>query len=484
MFETSFRLATKAILLNIILPLIPGILTLRICFWKKFEGTLLYLLSRFVGVGVVAFSLFNLQFIHLGIGVAEYFIILWVLILIFIGKLLIQKEEIKEYSKTLIIKNNTSEIKQSFKSLSKIEKIFTIVIAIFALWFVSVNFIKNVNFPTYGDDSFTNRNGTAYNIYQDDGVKIFGDKSEILWRGARLWYPVYIPTYKATISEFLGWFNDIYINLWQRLVFIWLLLFVWKTSFDRTKNIFHSLLPIGLIISLPLVFFHAGEGYMELGSAMYSILTIRALSAFLETKDYSYISLGLLFGFILSYIKNDGFVVYLPAILLTFIGVLLIEKRLKKDLIWFAKSGINIVLSGLYFLFFFVPFLAIKSYYNLWFNQASGAESGAGISTKIHREIFSVFGSIFTKIDNYNVVLIILLIGIWIIIKKWKWLPWSDKFLAYAPLMIFVVLILVFLLTENYLFALDQTTINRVFTVAFIIFFSFSWYLLAKRWDD
>jgi hypothetical protein len=45
---------------------------------------------------------------------------------------------------------------------------------------------------------------------------------------------------------------------------------------------------------------------MELPCAVYSILTIWAFWKFLEEKEYTYISLALLVGFMLSNIKNDG----------------------------------------------------------------------------------------------------------------------------------------------------------------------------------
>jgi hypothetical protein len=48
--------------------------------------------------------------------------------------------------------------------------------------------------------------------------------------------------------------------------------------------------------------------------------------------------------------------------------------------------------------------------------------------------------------------------------------------LSWFPVIQFLVLIgiflAVFLFTENYKFVLDQTTVNRVFTMAIIVFFS------------
>lgn len=483
MFESSFLLWLKTLLVNIILPLIPGILFIWICFGKKLSGMLLYILSWFVGVGVVAFSLFNLQFFHFGIGIGEYLFVLWLLAALFIGKILYKRLSFKQYFSTLRIKNIFSDIQHSFRQLSKVERIFTMIVSIFWLSFLIVTFIQTTYFPTYADDSFGNWNRPTYNIYYDGWIKIFWDESEILGRW-RLGYPVYVPLYKALLSDVVGGFDDIYINMWQRLVFLWILMFIFIVTFSTTKNIFYSVLPIGLVLALPLVFFHAGEWYMELASATYSLLTIWAFWKFLEDKNYEYISLWLLLWFMLSYIKNDGFVVYLPGILIALVVILLSSKTLVATLKWFFKNTYNLLLSGFFFVFFFLPFLIIKNYYHLGFNQAAWIESWVGISSTIHREIFKVFPWIFMKMDNYNVVLILILCIFWWAIFKRKQLSWASKFLLYAPLAIFLVLLLVFLLTDNYRFVMDQTTVNRVFTIAFILLFSFIWLLLGKKWQD
>ncbi len=483
MFEASFLLWLKHLFIHIIIPLIPGILFLWIFFGKKFNGILLYILSRFVWVGVIAFSMFNLQFIYFGIGTGEYLIIVGLLFAIFVGKILYKKLSFKDYFTTLKIKNIIPDIKRSFDHVSKIEKIFTLIIALLVLVFLTITFIRSTHFPTYADDSFGNRNRPAYNIYMDGGVKLFGDKTEILWRG-RLGYPIYIPIYKATISHIAGGFDDIYINMRQWLVFFGMLLFVFTITFAKTKNIFYSLLPIWLIVSLPLVFFHVGEWYMELPCAVYSILTIWALGKFLEEKEYSYFSLALLLGFMLSYVKNDGFIVYFPWILVAFLIILLSQKILKKTFRDFFRDKYTIWIFLFFFFFFFLPFFFLKNYYHLWFNQAAWVESWAGISTSVHREIFKVFPGIFMKMDNFNIVLILLFLFVIFIARKRKFMKQSTKILFYAPLGIFLILLLVFLLTENYRFALDQTTINRVFTVVFIVFFAFSWYVLADKWCD
>jgi hypothetical protein len=107
-----------------------------------------------------------------------------------------------------------------------------------------------------------------------------------------------------------------------------LFLFVFTITFTKTKNIFYSVLPVGLLCCLPLLYFHAVEGYMELPCAVYSVLSIWAFWKFLEERDYSYISLALLLGFILSHIKNDGLMGYFAGIGIAFLIILVATKHL------------------------------------------------------------------------------------------------------------------------------------------------------------
>ena len=479
MFETSFLLFIKYFLLNIVIPLIPWLLFLWIFYGKKFRGILLYLLSRFIWVWIVAFTLLNFQFIHFGIWVQEYFVILLILLIALFWKIYFKKESFKEYTDTLKFKNTLQNIKESLNNLSLGEKVFSVIISVFSLYFIIITWIFNFNLPTYADDSFWNRDKPAYNIYNDGWIKLFWDETEILWRW-RLWYPIHVPAYKALISDLAWWINDIYFNTWQRLTFIFWLLFIFSITFDKTKNIFKSILPVWLICSLPLVFFHSFEWYMELPSIIYCIICVRFFYQYLENKDFSNISLWLLFWFILSYIKNDWFVVYFPWLLLAFFVILCLKKELSTTIKWLFYDKNNLFKTIWYFTYFFIPFLIVKIIHWLWFNQAAWTDSWIWLSNSIHREIFSQFPSIFFRMDNYNLIfIIVLLILIAFVTKKQR--KENKSIFIYSSLAIFLILIAVFLFTDNYRFVMDQTTVNRVFTTSFILLLWFSWFLLSDK---
>lgn len=479
MFETSVWLLLKYLILNILVPFFPWLFFMWIFYGKKFEWILLYILSWFVWVWVVAFSLINIQFIHFWIWILEYFIILWLLLAIFVWKVYIKKESIGEYVNTLKIKSIILSIKKSFLSLTLVEKIFTIIISIYSIYFVSISWIFNFNLPTYWLDSFWNRNEAAYNIYMDWWVKLFGDEAEILWRW-RIWYPIQIPWYKVLISKLGWWLNDVYFNTWQWLVFLFWLLFIFSETFKKTKNIFKSVLPIWLLVSLPLVFLHSFEGYMDLPLIFYCIITAWLFYQYLETKDFDYISLWLLFWFIVSNIKNDWFIVFFPWILIAFFVVLCLTKKLKFTVGWLFKDKNNLRKSILYFVYFLLPFLVVRFVNWLWFNQAAYLKSWIWWSDKIHREIFSYFKLIFYDMDNYNLILVMLfLVIISLFTKKMK--NNNDVLFLYAWLFMFLILIAVFLFTLDFKYLETQATVNRVFTLCFVMVLAFVWFLFDEN---
>lgn len=62
------------------------------------------------------------------------------------------------------------------------------------------------------------------------------------------------------------------------------------------------------------------------------------------------------------------------------------------------------------------------------------------------------------------------IVALVVFLWKWKKKGRESRFLFLIPLVMFAVITAVFLFTENYQWVLDQTTVNRVFTVIFIIF--------------
>ena len=123
MFETSVRLFVVHFMSNIFIPLIPWILFLWIFRWTRHQWSLLYLLWWFVWVGIVAFSLFNMQFLYYGVGIWEYLFIIFIEVVLLIAKTVWKKESMVKYFSTLIINPISYRTYQtSYTSSSRIQK--------------------------------------------------------------------------------------------------------------------------------------------------------------------------------------------------------------------------------------------------------------------------------------------------------------------------------------------------------------------------
>gem|GEM_PF-3396859 len=89
---------------------------------------------------------------------------------------------------------------------------------------------------------------------------------------------------------------------------------------------------------------------------------------------------------------------------------------------------------------------------------------------------------IFFNENNYNLILILFILVTYLVFKNLKSYIKSKMFFLYLSfLCIFSIFFIVFLFTSNYTFMMDQTTVNRVFTMCFIILCSFSSLLITNE---
>lgn len=468
MFSTSLGLLFAHLGAYVILPLIPGILATWILTANRFRSWLFYTLSWLLGVGVLSYGLFLLQFVRFGVDRIAYAILVIFLLIILLIKLYATKLSWKKLIHTLA----WGFAIRWWKWRSTLHKVVSVLLVLFVLAFLCVTFCYVTHLPSYGDDAFGNWHLPVMNILYDGGVKIFGATNEILGRG-RLGYPIMIPTLQAFIAHVVGGYNDIYINMLQWLLVAVFTLFLWTYIYQKKHNLLHALLAPSLILSLPLLFLHTTQGYLDLPSAIYTSLAVIAFYEWLQNDGLNAdLILGIALLSIASYIKNDGFVVYMAGTLIALVIYFLIHRKSATEkLKVFKKPALWIMLIAI-ILFFIAPFTFLKSYYHLGFNQAAGTDAGLGISGGIHWEIFPAIWKAIWTMNNYSVApLLFFMMLVWMLTHR-KHMKKQQSFLALAPLVILAIFIAVFLVTDNYKFVLDQTTVNRVFTMVLVIFFS------------
>jgi hypothetical protein len=304
-----------------------------------------------------------------------------------------------------------SWVKELFATLPSIEKRLIIIWWLFVGRFFINSFIHTINFPTYADDSFGNRNRQAINIYYDEKINVVWEKEALLWKGWAIGYPIHIATYKAIVADFMGWWHDNYMKLFQWFWLLFIIIFSIIITFEKTKNLLYSIIPGILICGLPLVFWHSIDAYQELSSVYFTVIAIRLLYEYLEKKQIPFIVLATFVLRTLSYIKNDWFVIYMPSVVIWFLSIILLQWRFNELIKEFFADKSALALTIGWIILMLVPFIGVKLYHWLWFNPTQTASTWS--TSSIHREIFSQFKSMFLIENNYNIALVfVVLIGI------------------------------------------------------------------------
>lgn len=130
----------------------------------------------------------------------------------------------------------------------------------------------------------------------------------------------------------MGGRHDVYLKLFQRIGLFLLLILSFITTFEKSKHLLTSIIPSVLIAGLPLVFWHSIDGYHELLTTYYTILALRLGYEFVGSKNNGHLVIMTLMLWIACYMKNDGFVIYAPAVLAGFGLVLLLQGNLVNTL--------------------------------------------------------------------------------------------------------------------------------------------------------
>ncbi len=111
-------------------------------------------------------------------------------------------------------------------------------------------------------------------------------------------------------------------------------------------------------------------------SAIYTAIAIIFFYQWLADGSHKHdFILGISFLCMLSYIKNDGFIVYMVGVLIALVIYGLIYREQSREYLQIFKKQSTWLFIIVLVLFFIAPFTFIKSYYNLGFNQAAGADA-------------------------------------------------------------------------------------------------------------
>lgn len=409
--------------------LIPGYFILF--FWKK-EMPFLFRLAFAYGLGnfIIAVQLFLFYFIlQMHISALSLFLIFLMedLVLIFFA-----------FKKGLFI------CSYKFFKLPrgvKLNEIILILLIAIQLIFLFFNAISR---PTINFDSLAAWSFKAKTLYYEKGIDFNPDSAVYLGGGGHINYPWLIPLSQFWLHETLGEYNDLLANFIFFFYFIFIIILLYYFIRKYTSRL-ASLLFAFIFSSMPLIFYHGYNGYADLPLGYYGLIAFVLLFFWMKEKENKNLILSAIFFGIALWVKTEALFFIVSAVLI-FSYYLFFNKIIEGKL----KKILNFLLSVLVVI---LPILFFNFKYNL---GISNVEPGIGF----HSEIFkSLFESLFMS-GNWNVwwviVVVIFILNIKMIIK--------NKELLFGWLFLFIILgefLAVYLFTNDYQYAVDQTAISR-----------------------
>lgn len=332
-------------------------------------------------------------------------------------------------------------------------------------------FFNAISRPTITFDSLAMWSFKAKTLYYEKGINFNPDSAVYLGGGGHINYPWLVPLSQLWMHETLGEYNDLLTNFIFFFYFVFIIILLYY-FIRKYASRFIGLLFAFMFSTLPLIFYHAYNGYADLPLSYYSLIAFILLffginphtltaghsqqaptpkslvwgqGVGVKDKEKKDLILSAIFFGIALWVKAEG-LFFIFSALLIFGYYLFISKFIESRL----KLFLNFLLS---FLIFILPLLYFNFRYNL---GLSNIDSGAGF----HLEVFkSLFESLFMS-SNWNiwwmVVVVIFALNIKVIIK--------NRELLFGWLFLFIVLgefLAVYLFTNDYQYAVNHTAISR-----------------------
>ncbi|HTW96031.1 MAG TPA: hypothetical protein VMD74_00010 [Candidatus Methylomirabilis sp.] len=297
--------------------------------------------------------------------------------------------------------------------------------------------------PTMTFDSVTMWAAKAKILFYENHVSFDKNSPLYLGGGGHINYPWQIPLQVFWLEANLGHFDDLLSNLIFIAYFFALLLvlFFWLKKFTSG---FVALVFTFFLFSMPLFFYHGFNAYADLPLAFYVLLGGGFLYFWLSSgRKRDLFASAIFFG--LSFWVKDGAIFYLaPAVFVVAVAALA-GWREKKAMWQYPLVMAAPVL----------PWLLFKIFYHQGINNTGW---GFGFHPQIFESFFWAM-LMFTS-GSWNLWWAVLIIFLLVNIKKMA----SDRALLLGwvfAISCFLAILAVYLFTERFEFAVDQTSVSR-----------------------
>lgn len=284
-------------------------------------------------------------------------------------------------------------------------------------------------------------------LFYENKINFDAKNLSFLGGGGHTNYPWQTPLLFYWFYANLGEFNDLAGNLINIIYYLSILIVIYYFLKKYLSNLV-SLIFVWFFSTMPLPFYHAYNGYADLTLSYYLLIAFIFLFYWLKTQEKKWLLIaGVFFGCAL-FVKNDALIFILASLPVIFINLFITNKKIITTLKYCCFYLLAIILPLL-------PWLLIKIKYNLPF---SNVEPGFGY----HADVWSNIGWALFLNNSFNIWWFVVILSLIINIKKIK--KQNNLFLSWLFLILCLTgLIMLYLFTEEYRFAVDNTALSRNF---------------------
>lgn len=310
-----------------------------------------------------------------------------------------------------------------------------------------------------------------------DNIAFWASRAEILLKDKKVNFDPQSETYLSAYGHHNYPWHVSFLEYWIRslgavggvvqliawLYFVSLLLLILDFSTKRLGTVKGMLLGL-FFASQPFIFYHASNNYADLIIGYYVAVAFAFFFDWLETRNYAHLNFSVAFFAWTLCVKNYG-IFYIIALLVGLAAVYLLKvERFSLKKLWPA---------GLAFVLPLAPYGLFKIFFRLNLHNTDA-------SWGWHPEIFTPLLQVLFVSGNWNIWWPIIIVAALFALAKIK----KDKTIGIAWFMaatVLAIIITIFIVTENYQWALDHTALSRAFIpvvplTMLVIAFSFKSY--------
>jgi len=334
---------------------------------------------------------------------------------------------------------NNTQIKKT--RLTRIQLAAAIIILVFSAVNLSFLFSHAAVRPAALYDSLAMWSFKAKVLFYEQKINFDPAQEFYLGGGGHLNYPWQIPLVQYWLHANLGVYDDLAAN-WIFVGYFLSLIGLVFFGLKRYISFWRAFVLAFFLFSMPLVFYHGFNAYADLPLAFYLTGALTFFYAWLKDNKREDLILAAIFWGLSFWVKDGAWIIYLAFLLVFFVYCL--KRRLPGSSL-FKFILISLAIAS--------PWLLFRVFYHL---SLSNVSSGLVFKAEI---LISVLEAMFVSY-SWNLWWFFLLIAIFFNFKR----------IAGSSALIFIwsflglgllSLILVYLLTMNYQYVLDQTALSR-----------------------